>query len=126
MLTVCESRIDSVDRSAAVEGIWKVNHVEDTLVLSNGQFEYTHKKESGYYTLIQFSMDSPEPLTEMDRILRLNENVLRHMVIKISAPSAPKAAKEAPAAAAEEQDKAAEEATPQGPSALPLPLNLQK
>ena len=51
MLAACESKINSVDRWTAIEGIWKVNHVEDTLVLSDGQFEYTHKKENGYYSV---------------------------------------------------------------------------
>ena len=48
------------------------------------------KKESGYYTLFQFSMTSSTLLSGLDRTLRINETVLRYMTVKISAPTQPK------------------------------------
>ena len=39
------------------------------------------KRREGYYTLIYF--DAPAPIVkELDRVLRINEEVLRHMIVR--------------------------------------------
>ncbi len=41
------------------------------------------KHKTGYYFLMQFETDSKEVIDELDRLSRINENIIRHMIIKI-------------------------------------------
>ena len=41
------------------------------------------KHKTGYYFLMQFETASKEVLDEVDRLARINENVIRHMIIKL-------------------------------------------
>lgn len=64
------------------------------LVSTNGQltnveewgkktFAYEIKKQTeGFYTLFTFEA-KPEFITELDRVLRLDEIVLKHMIVKL-------------------------------------------
>jgi len=39
------------------------------------------KTKEGYYTLMNFTADS-ETIKELDRVCRINEKMLRHMIVK--------------------------------------------
>lgn len=41
------------------------------------------KRENGYYVVVTFSLENTEALPSLDRSLRLNDAVLRHMVVKV-------------------------------------------
>lgn len=41
------------------------------------------KRENGYYVVVNFSLENTEALPSLDRSLRLNDAVLRHLVIKV-------------------------------------------
>ncbi|MCX7766757.1 MAG: 30S ribosomal protein S6 [Candidatus Sumerlaeia bacterium] len=41
------------------------------------------KRENGYYVVVSFSLEDTEILPALDRSLRLNDAVLRHMVVKV-------------------------------------------
>ena len=46
-------------------------------------FAYEIKKEKeGFYTLFKFTA-KPEFIAELDRVLRLDETVLKHMIVKL-------------------------------------------
>jgi len=46
-------------------------------------FAYDIKKEKeGFYTLFTFT-SKPEFIAELDRVLRLDETVLKHMIVKL-------------------------------------------
>ncbi len=40
------------------------------------------KKESGYYTIINFSLKNPDVLSAFDRFLKLREPILRHIILR--------------------------------------------
>lgn len=81
------------------------------------RFEYPiNDKNEGYYTVVTFKAQSDFP-TELERLLNIDESVMRSMVVKIDDAVAERAARRAAdraaaAAAAEAEAKAAAEAAP--------------
>lgn len=80
------------------------------------RFEYPiNDKNEGYYTVVTFKAQSDFP-TELERLLNIDESVMRSMVVKIDDAVAERvarrAADRAAAAAAEAEAKAAAEAAP--------------
>lgn len=81
-------------------------------------FAYPIKKQrNGYYVVVQFSAN-PASLQELERVLKLEEDVLRYLIVLSEPPLPPletedaDAAAEADEAAAESPDEASDEATP--------------
>ena len=70
---------------AKFEGIMANNGVEITNVDKWGKrkLAYTIDKKyrDGYYVLVQFN-GTPEAVKEMDRLLKIDETVLRHMITR--------------------------------------------
>jgi small subunit ribosomal protein S6 len=92
-------------------------------------YEVNHKRE-GYYVLIEFTADPPT-VSELDRMLALADEVVRHKVIRLpekvagrarpasAEPAADKGAprgKPAPAPAAEESEGGTEDASTDAPA----------
>lgn len=81
------------------------------------RFEYPiNDKNEGYYTVVTFKAQSDFP-TELERLLNIDESVMRSMVVKIDDAVAERVARRAAdraaaAAAAEAEAKAAAEAAP--------------
>ena len=65
-----------------------MNKYESVIILSANASEeamaaYDIKKEKeGFYTLFTFT-SKPEFIAELDRVLRLDETVLKHMIVKL-------------------------------------------
>lgn len=62
------------------------------------------KHDQGYYAVLDFDMD-PEKVKELDRMLRLEVEVLRHLLMKLPAVYQPKTLTDMEAEAAVEQEK---------------------
>lgn len=81
------------------------------------RFEYPiNDKNEGYYTVVTFKAQSDFP-TELERLLNIDESVMRSMVVKIDDAVAERVARRAAdraaaAAAAEAEAQAAAEAAP--------------
>lgn len=81
------------------------------------RFEYPiNDKNEGYYTVVTFKAQSDFP-TELERLLNIDESVMRYMVVKIDDAVAERVARRAAdraaaAAAAEAEAQAAAEAAP--------------
>lgn len=70
-----------------------IGKIETLIVSHGGQVESVEKmgmkrfaypinyKNEGFYVLVNFS-SAPEFVTELERILRINENVVREIVVK--------------------------------------------
>lgn len=72
-----ESTIEAVKGIIAQDG--EVSHVD---VWGTRKLAYPiQKKREGYYAVIEFTA-SPELPKELDRRLKISENVMRHMIVK--------------------------------------------
>lgn len=70
-----------------------VQKVQDLIEKNNGTIDkvdrwgkrrlaYEVKKQNeGYYTVIDFSID-PASITEIDRVIKINESIIRHLVLR--------------------------------------------
>lgn len=47
------------------------------------------KKENGYYTIVNFALQDPGVLRDLESNLRLNERILRHLILKSRPPKKP-------------------------------------
>lgn len=43
------------------------------------------KKRNGYYVVVNFRLASPEALPKLDRALRINDDIMRHMLLRYDA-----------------------------------------
>ena len=85
--------VSPIDKTIQEETIKKIN---DVITKNNGQVSSTDiwglKRlaykikdfDDGYYVLTKFSGTS-ETIKELDRILKLDENILRHVIVKKAA-----------------------------------------
>jgi small subunit ribosomal protein S6 len=57
--------------------------ITESTALGLKEFAYEIKKQkNGYYFLLQITNDKPKALTEFERLSLINENILRHLIIK--------------------------------------------
>ncbi len=77
------------------------------------QLAYPIKKQpNGYYVVAQFT-SAPEPLRELERVLKLEDDILRYLIVIAEYPlPLPDPAPEAPAAEEAEAEKPAAEEAP--------------
>ena len=85
--------VSPIDKTIQEETIKKIN---DVITKNNGQVSSTdiwglkrlaykiQDFDDGYYVLTKFSGTS-ETIKELDRILKLDENILRHVIVKKAA-----------------------------------------
>lgn len=91
--------------------------IVDVAECGKRRFEYPiNDKNEGYYTVVTFKAQSDFP-TELERLLNIDESVMRSMVVKIDDAVAERVARRAAdraaaAAAAEAEAQAAAEAAP--------------
>ena len=102
-----ESAVQQViNRSTEIlaKGDGKVNRVEKW-GKRRLAYELNHRQE-GYYVLFDVTSE-PAPLDELDRALRLADDVLRHKIVRIPEPAAGRklpAATKTPAAPTQEEN----------------------
>ena len=81
--------VDEETRKATVTALEKTlteNKATITLSKELGQKEFAYeikKMKSGYYYLDNIETSSNEATKEFDRVARIDENVVRHLVFKI-------------------------------------------
>ena len=81
--------VDEDARKATVSALEKTltdNKATITLSKELGQKEFAYeikKMKSGYYYLYNIETSSNEATKEFDRVARIDENVVRHLVLKI-------------------------------------------
>ena len=81
--------VDEETRKATVTALEKTlteNKATITLSKELGQKEFAYeikKMKSGYYYLYNIETSSIEATKEFDRVARIDENIVRHLVLKI-------------------------------------------
>ena len=81
--------VDEETRKATVTALEKTlteNKATITLSKELGQKEFAYeikKMKAGYYYLYNIETSSNEATKEFDRVARIDENVVRHLVLKI-------------------------------------------
>ena len=71
---------------ATLEKILTSNKSTITLSKELGQIEFAYeikKFKSGYYYLYNIETSNADTTKEFDRVARINENVIRHLVLKM-------------------------------------------
>ena len=71
---------------ATLEKILTSNKSTITLTKELGQMEFAYeikKFKSGYYYLYNIETSNADATKEFDRVARINENVIRHLVLKM-------------------------------------------
>ena len=69
-----------------LEKIFTNNKATITLSKELGQKELAYeikKYKSGYYYLYNIEAENDKAIKEFDRIARINENVIRHLIVKV-------------------------------------------
>lgn len=81
--------IDEDTRKKTVKSLEKVlvdNKATITLTKELGQKEFAYeikKMKSGYYYLYNIETSTMDATKEFDRVARIDENIVRHLVLKI-------------------------------------------
>ena len=89
IMFIVRSDIDEETRKNTVSSLEKVlTSNKSTITLSKelGQMEFAYeikKFKSGYYYLYNIESTSTDATKEFDRVARINENVIRHLVLKL-------------------------------------------
>lgn len=89
IMFIVRSDIDEDTRKNTVKSLEKIladNKTTITLSKELGQKEFAYeikKMKSGYYYLYNIETSSSEVTKEFDRVARIDENVVRHLVLKI-------------------------------------------
>ena len=89
IMFIVRSDIDEEARKNTVKTLEKtLNNSKTTITLSKelGQKEFAYeikKMKSGYYYLYNIETSSTEATKEFDRVAGIEENVVRHLVLKL-------------------------------------------
>ena len=89
IMFIVRSDIDEDTRKNTVSALEKVlTSDKSTITLSKelGQMEFAYeikKFKSGYYYLYNIESSSADATKEFDRVARINENIIRHLILKI-------------------------------------------
>ena len=89
IMFIVRSDIDEEARKNTVSTLEKIlTSDKSTITLSKelGQMEFAYeikKFKSGYYYLYNIESSSADATKEFDRVARINENVIRHLVLKL-------------------------------------------
>lgn len=88
MMFIVKTTIDEEAVKTTAENLKSVitsmkGEITDSKELGNKKIAYPIKKEiTGYYFVVNFNA-SNETVAELDRKARIDENVLRHMIIRL-------------------------------------------
>ena len=91
IMFIVKSDLDEETRKnevKALENILTSNKSTITLSKELGQKEFAYeikKMKSGYYYLYNIETSSDAAVKEFDRVAGINENIIRHLVLKIEA-----------------------------------------
>ena len=89
IMFIVRSDVDEETRKNTVKALEKTfNFSKTTISLSKelGQKEFAYeikKMKSGYYYLYNIETSSTDATKEFDRVARIDENVVRHLVLKL-------------------------------------------
>ena len=89
IMFIVRADIDEEARKNTVSTLEKVltsDKTTTTLSKELGQMEFAYeikKFKSGYYYLYNIESSSSDATKEFDRVARINENVIRHLIIKL-------------------------------------------
>ncbi len=89
IMFIVRSDIDEEKRKECVQSLEKIlTSNKSTITLSKelGQMEFAYeikKFKSGYYYLYNIETSSTDVTKEFERVARINENVIRHLVLKM-------------------------------------------
>lgn len=89
IMFIVRSDIDEDTRKNTVKALEKIlTDSKTTITLSKelGQKEFAYeikKMKSGYYYLYNIETNSNEVTKEFDRVARIDENIVRHLILKI-------------------------------------------
>lgn len=76
--SVIDQKLDRFNELVATDGAGEITAVEHW---GKRQLAYPiQKQENGYYVVVQFRTE-PDRLSEFERVIRLDEGVLRHLVV---------------------------------------------
>ena len=91
IMFIVKSDLDEETRKNEVKTLENIlTNNKSTITLSKelGQKEFAYeikKMKSGYYYLYNVETSSEETIKEFDRVAGINENIIRHLVLKIEA-----------------------------------------
>ena len=91
IMFIVKSDLDEETRKKEVKALEKIlTDNKSTITLSKelGQMEFAYeikKMKSGYYYLYNIETASDASIKEFDRVAGINENIVRHLVLKIEA-----------------------------------------
>ena len=91
IMFIVKSDLEEETRKNAVKALEKTltdNNATITLSKELGQKEFAYeikKMKSGYYYLYNIETSSDAAVKEFDRVAGINENIVRHLVLKIEA-----------------------------------------
>ena len=91
IMFIVKSDLEEEARKNAVKTLEKTltdNNATITLSKELGQKEFAYeikKMKSGYYYLYNIETSSDATVKEFDRVAGINENIVRHLVLKIEA-----------------------------------------
>ena len=91
IMFIVKSDLDEETRKNEVKALEKIltdNKTTITLSKELGQKEFAYeikKMKSGYYYLYNIETSSDAAIKEFDRVAGINENIVRHLVLKIEA-----------------------------------------
>ena len=89
IMFIVRSDIDEETRKNTINTLEKIlttNKSTITLSKELGQMEFAYeikKFKSGYYYLYNIETTEPTATKEFERVARINENVIRHLVLKL-------------------------------------------
>lgn len=86
LMLILDTALEDAVREEAIEAVKGViatdGEVTNVDLWGNKKLAYPiEKKNEGYYVVIEFN-SSPELPKELDRRLKISENIMRHMIIK--------------------------------------------
>ena len=88
MMFIVKATIDEAKVSEVAENLKSVitsmkGEITDSKDMGQKKLAYPIKKElTGFYFVVNFNADN-ETIAELDRKARIDENVIRHMIIKL-------------------------------------------
>ena len=91
IMFIVKSDLEEEARKNAVKALEKTltdNNATITLSKELGQKEFAYeikKMKSGYYYLYNIETTTDASIKEFDRVAGINENIIRHLILKIEA-----------------------------------------
>ena len=89
IMYILNSNLDEETRKSTIEGLNKIltdngAKITDVNEWGNRELAYEIKKQNrGYYVVTTLTSNDSKATSEFDRLSRINNNVLRHMIVNL-------------------------------------------